>query len=48
MLCSCLNLILMPHILPTFPNETVGVETGDYFPVFYSAFARSTQLVEMP
>ncbi len=30
----------MPHILPTSANETIGEETGDFYPVFYNAFAR--------
>ncbi len=35
---SSLNLKLMPHILPTSANETIREETGDYYPVFFSAF----------
>ncbi len=42
-----LNLILMPHILPTSANETIGEEMGDYYPVFSNAFVRSAQSVEM-
>ncbi len=37
----------MPHILPTSPNETLGEETGDYYPVFYNVFAWAAQLAEM-
>ncbi len=36
-LWSSLNLILVPHILPTLVNETIGKYTGDYHPVFYNA-----------
>ncbi len=28
-------------------NETIGEETGDYYPVFYDAFSWSTQSAEM-
>ncbi len=37
----------MPHILPTSANETIGEETEGHCPVFYNAFARSTQSAEM-
>ncbi len=33
----------MPHILPTSANEIISEETGDYYPVFYNAFAWSAQ-----
>ncbi len=36
----------MPHILPTLANEIIGEDTGDYYPVFYTAFARSAQSEE--
>ncbi len=42
-----LNLKLMPHVLPTSANETIGDEIGDYYLVFYNGFARSVQSVEM-
>ncbi len=38
------NLLLMRHILPTSANKTVSEESGDYYPVFYSAFAWSKML----
>ncbi len=36
------NLIFMHHILPTSVNVTTGKKSGDYYSVFYNAFARST------
>ncbi len=41
LLRSSLNFILMPLISPMSANETTGEEIGDYYPVFYNAFARS-------
>ncbi len=41
-----LDVILMTHILPTSANETISEEIGDYYPVFYDAFARTTQSAE--
>ncbi len=41
-----LNLTPMPHILPALAIETISKETGDYYPVFYNAFARSTLSAE--
>ncbi len=38
-----LNLILMPHILPTSAYETISEETEDYYPVFYNDFAWAAQ-----
>ncbi len=38
---------MMPHILPTLANETIGKELGDYYPVFYNVFARSAQSAKM-
>ncbi len=46
-LWNSLKLILMPHILPTWANETISKKIGDYYPVFYNAFATSAQLAEM-
>ncbi len=37
----------MSHLLPTSTNETIGVEIGDYYLVFYNAFAQYVQSVEM-
>ncbi len=37
----------MPHILPTSANETISEEIGDYHPVFYNAFGRSAQSVQL-
>ncbi len=31
----------------TSANETIGTETGDYYPVFYNVFAQSAQSAEM-
>ncbi len=42
-LWSSLSLKLRPHILPTLANETIGEEIGNYYPVFYIAFAPSWQ-----
>ncbi len=37
---------LMPHILPTRANETISKEIGDFYPVFYNAFAWSARSAE--
>ncbi len=37
----------MPHILHTSANEIIIEETGDYYSVFYNAFALSTPSAEM-
>ncbi len=37
---------MIPDILPTTANETVGEEIGDFCPVFNNAFARPAQSVE--
>ncbi len=46
-LWGSLNLILMPHILPTSAIETICKETVDYYPVFYKAFSRFAPSAEM-
>ncbi len=38
-----INLTLMSHILLTSGNETIGEQTGDYYPVCYNAFTHSAQ-----
>ncbi len=38
--------MLMPHIPPASANETIRKKIGDYFPVFYNAFAQSAQSSE--
>ncbi len=40
---NSLTVVLMPNILPTLANKTIGKEIGDHYPIFYNISAQSAE-----